>query len=71
MIRLWAAIAVNFTPSREDNIFLGHFFKLGRSAFKILPGKRSLGWLRRIWEDTIKMDVKEICISTRSWVASA
>ena len=47
----------------------------GRSAFKILSGKPTgkipLGKPRRRWEDNIRMDVKEIGISTRSWVDSA
>ena len=46
--------------------------KEGRSAFKILTGKptgkRLLGRPRRIWEDNIRMDVKEIGINTRNWV---
>jgi hypothetical protein len=44
----------------------------GRSALKILPGtpigKKPLGRPRRRWEDNIRMDLKEICINTRSWV---
>ena len=47
----------------------------GWSAFKILTGKpikkRPLGSPRRIWEDNIRMDLKEICINTRNWVDSA
>ena len=46
-----------------------------RSAFKILTGtysgKRLLGRLRRRWEDTIRMDLKEIGIKMRNWVDSA
>ena len=46
----------------------------GTSVFKILTGKptgnRSLGRPRRRWEN-IKMNLKEICISTRNWVVSA
>ena len=42
-----------------------------RSAFKILTikstGKRSLGKLGRIWEDNIRMDLKEIGVDTRNW----
>ena len=41
-----------------------------RSAFKILSGKpiekRTLGRPRRRWEDIIRMDLKEIGISTRN-----
>ena len=33
--------------------------------------KRPLGRPRRIWEDTIRMDLKEIGINTRNWVYSA
>ena len=44
----------------------------GRSAFKILTGtpagKRSLGRLRRRWEDNIRMGLKKVGISTRNWV---
>jgi hypothetical protein len=47
----------------------------GRSAFKILIGKptakRQLGRPRRRREDNIRMDLKEIGISTRNWVDSA
>ena len=46
----------------------------GRSAFKVLTdtptGKRHLGRPRRGWEDDIRMNLKEICISTRNWVDS-
>ena len=43
----------------------------GRSAFKILTGKRSSGRPRRRWEDNIRMGLKEIGINTRNWVHSA
>ena len=47
----------------------------GRSAFKILPGiptgKRLSGRPRRRWEDNIRMDLKEIDITTRNLVDSA
>ena len=36
-----------------------------------LNGKRPLGRPRRRWEDNIRMDLKEIGISTRNWVDSA
>ena len=43
-----------------------------RSAFKILTGepkgKRSSGRLRRRWEDSIRIDLKEMSINTRNWV---
>ena len=46
----------------------------GRIGFKILigkpKGKRTLGRPRRKWEDIIRTDLKEICISTRIWVHS-
>ena len=47
----------------------------GRSAFKILTGKstrmRLLGKPMRIWEDNIRMDLKEIDVNTRNWIDSA
>ena len=46
-----------------------------RSALKILTGiprgKRSLGRPSVRWEDNIRIDLKEIGISMRNWVASA
>ena len=46
-----------------------------RSSFKILIGKPTekmpLGRPRRRWKDNIRMDLKEIGISTRNWVDSA
>ena len=55
----------------------GHIARMeeGRSAFKLLSGKPTgkipLGSPRHRWEDTIRMDLKEISINTRNWVASA
>ena len=47
----------------------------GRSAFKIVSGKptgkRPLGRPRRIWEDNISVNLKEIGINTKTWVDSA
>ena len=47
----------------------------GGRAFKILAGKhtekRPLRRPRRIREDNIRMDLKEIGINTRTWVDSA
>ena len=44
----------------------------GRGAFKILTrkptGKRPLGRPRRIWEDKIRMDLKEIGFNTTNLV---
>ena len=44
----------------------------GRDAFKIFPGKTSgkipIGRPRRRWEDSIRMDVKDIGVNTRSWI---
>ena len=34
-------------------------------------GKRPLGRPRHRWENNIRMDIKEIGINTRNWVASA
>ena len=46
-----------------------------RSDFKILTGKptrkRHLGRPRLRWENSIRMDFKEIGVSTRNWVVSA
>ena len=55
----------------------GHLPRMeeGRSAFKILTaksiGKRPLKKPRHRWEDNIRMDLKEINISTQNWIASA
>ena len=54
-----------------------HIVKMGegRSAFKILAGtptgQRSLGRPRRRWENSIRMYLKEIGISTSIWVDMA
>ena len=40
----------------------------GRSAFKILTEMRTLGRPRHRWEDSIRMDLKEIGINTRNFV---
>ena len=43
-----------------------------RGVFKMLTGKpkgkRPLGRPRVIWDDNIKMDLKEIGVNTRNWV---
>ena len=50
----------------------GHVARMeeGRSAFKMLTGKRTgkrpLGRPRRRWEDNIRMDIKQIGIDTRN-----
>ena len=51
----------------------GHIARMeeGRSAFKILTGKRPLGMPRRRWEDNIRMDLEEIGINEGNWVYSA
>ena len=45
-----------------------------RIAFKILTvkprGIRSLGRPRRIWEDNIRTDLKEIGVNTKIWIES-
>ena len=52
---------------------VGHVIRMeeDRGAFKILTntsiGKRPLGRPRRRWEDSIRMDLKEIGINTRNW----
>jgi hypothetical protein len=51
----------------------GHVAKMeeGRSAFNVIGGtptrKRPLGRPSRRWEDSIRMDLKEIGINTRNW----
>ena len=46
----------------------------GRSDFRILTGtptgKRILGRPRRIWEDNVRMDVKETDVNAGNWVDS-
>ena len=55
----------------------GHVARMekGRSAFKILTGKRTektpLGRPRHRWDYSIRMNFKEIGFSTRNWVDSA
>ena len=43
------------------------FQKFNRKTF---TGKRPLGRPRRIWEDNVRMDSKEIGINMRNWVNS-
>ena len=58
-------------------IWAGHVAKMeeGRSAFNILrrtpTRNRHLERSRRIWEDNIRKDLKEIGINARDWVDSA
>ena len=44
-------------------------------AYKTLTGKpvgkRSQGMIRLRWEDSIRMDLKEIDVNTRNWKDSA
>ena len=54
----------------------GHVLRMEEvSAFKILIGKstekRPLGRPRRKWEGNIRMDLREIGVNARNWVASA
>ena len=51
----------------------GHVSRMeeGRSAFSKPTGKRLLGRPRPRWEDSIRMDLKELGINTRNWVDSA
>ena len=51
-------------------MWAGHVTRMeeSRSAFKILTDKPT-GRARR-WEDNIRMDLKEIGISTRNWIDS-
>ena len=43
----------------------------GRSAFKMLTGTPAGRRPRRRWEDTIRIDLKEIGINSRNWADSA
>ena len=55
----------------------GHVARMegGRSAFRILTGKptekRTLGRPRRRWENYIRIDLKQIGVSSMNWVGSA
>ena len=54
----------------------GHIARIEEvSSFKILTGKpigkRPLGSPRSIWEDHIRMNLKEIGVNTMNWVDSA
>ena len=46
--------------------------ELSRNAYRVLVGKpegnRPLGRPRRIWEDNIKMDLKEIGCDAGNWI---
>jgi hypothetical protein len=52
----------------------GHVARIGegRGVYRVLvgrpEGKRSLGRLRRRWEDNIKMDLREILIDGANWI---
>ena len=50
--------------------YAGHVARMeeGRSAFKILTGKRPIGRPRRRWEGNIRIHLKEIGINMRNWV---
>ena len=69
-------IIVTVIKSRISR-WAGHVARMeeGRSGFKILTGKptgkRSLWRPRHRWEDNIRLDLKEIGISTRNWGDSA
>ena len=43
----------------------------GRSAFRILTGKRPLGRPRHRWEDNSRIALNEIYTNMRKWVDSA
>jgi hypothetical protein len=55
----------------------GHVARMGegRGVYRVLvgrpEGKRSLGRLRRRWEDNIKMDLREIGIDGANWIQLA
>ena len=61
--------------SRRLN-WIGHLVRMeiGRNVFIIFTdkptGKRPLGSLSCRWDDNIIMDIKEIGINTRNWIAS-
>ena len=43
----------------------------GNGSTSTPTGKRPLGTSRRKWEDSIRMDLREIGINTRNWADSA
>ena len=47
----------------------------GRNAIKISTGKsiemRPLAMTNRKWENTIRMDVKQMVVNARNWIDSA
>ena len=51
----------------------GHVVRIeeGRSAFKILTAKRSVGRPRHRWEKNFRMDLEETGINAGNWVDSA
>ena len=58
-----------------DLLIRSIFYNNNKSIFKILTGKptrkKHLGGRRRGWDDSTKMDFKELCITTRNSVDSA
>jgi hypothetical protein len=52
----------------------GHVARMGegRGVYRVLvgrpEGKRPLGRPRRMWEDNIKMDIREIGIGGTNWI---
>ena len=50
----------------------GYVARMEESTFRILTGrpieKRPLGMPRYRWEDSIRMDLKEIGVNTRNWL---
>jgi hypothetical protein len=56
---------------------VGHVARRGedRKVYKVLvgkpEGKRPLGWLRRRWEDGIRMDLRETGLGEVDWIQLA
>ena len=75
--------ALYFSPNIIRNLksrrlrWAGHVARMEqfRNAYRVLVGKpeskRRLGRPRRRWEDSIKMDLREVCCDPSDWLALA
>jgi hypothetical protein len=70
-------IIVRVIKSRRRRRWAGHVARMreGRGVYRVLvgrpEGKRPLGRPRRMWEDNIKMDLREIGIDVANWIQLA